>query len=89
MRATLSYIAMTLAAICTGCAVTPAPGASQVKITNNPADVSACSPVGNINREAMSDADPHVPQNLAIGLNANVIFNTGAGGIAYRCGKAD
>jgi hypothetical protein len=39
--------------------VTPAPGADQVKITKNPADVSGCSAVGNINSEAMSNLDLH------------------------------
>ncbi len=70
-----------------GC-VTPAPGADQVKITRNPADVSACSAVGNINAEAMNNFDPHVAQNMAVGLNADVVLNTGMGGVAYHCGKS-
>jgi hypothetical protein len=69
-----------------GC-VTPAPGADQVKFTNNPADVSECVGVGNINAEAMNNLDPHVAQNLAVGLNANVVFRTGASGVAYHCGN--
>lgn len=78
---------MMLGAISAGC-VTPAPGADQVKITKNPAEVSACAPVGNISAEKMSNLDRHVAQNQAVGLNADVVFNTGAGGVAYRCAKA-
>lgn len=78
-------IVMMLGAISAGC-VTPAPGAEQVKITKNPADVSACTAVGNIGASAMNN--PHIAQNQAVGLNADVVFNTGAGGVAYRCGKA-
>jgi hypothetical protein len=81
-----SIVAM-LVTILSGC-VTPAPGADQVKITRNPADVSACSPVGNINPEAMNNLDPHVAQNRAVGLNANVVLNTGNGGVAYHCGNS-
>ena len=80
-------IVMMLGALSAGC-VTPVPGAEQVKITKNPADVSACTAVGNISAEAMSNLGPHVAQNQAVGLNADVVFNTGAGGVAYRCGKA-
>jgi hypothetical protein len=36
----------------------------------------------------MSNLDPHVAQNQAVGLNADIVFNTGDGGVAYRCGKA-
>lgn len=82
----LGSIVMMLGAISAGC-VTAAPGADQVKITRNPADVAACTPAGNISAEKMNGLDPHLAQNQAVGLNANVIFNTGAGGVAYRCGK--
>jgi hypothetical protein len=79
--------ALTIAgAMVSGC-ITPAPGAPQVTITHNPADVSACTPVGNIDAEAMNNLDPVVAQNKAVGLNANAILNTGAGGVAYRCDR--
>ncbi len=83
----MAYSWVLFGTILSGC-VTPAPGADQVKITRNPADVSACSPVGNINSEAMNNLDPHVAQNRAVGLNADVVLNTGNGGVAYHCGKS-
>jgi hypothetical protein len=67
--------------------VVAAPGASQVLVTRDPADVSACKAVGNIDDKDMRNLDPNVARNRAIGLNANAILNTGAGGIAYRCEK--
>jgi hypothetical protein len=80
-------IVIVLTAVSTGC-VTAAPGADQVKFTNNATDVSACTTVGNISAEAMYSLDPHVAQNLAVGLSANVVLRTGASGVAYRCGNA-
>jgi hypothetical protein len=82
----LGCIVVMLGAISAGC-VTPAPGADEVKITRNRADVSGCTAVGNISAEEMRNLDPHVAQNQAVGLNADVVFNTGAGGVAYHCGK--
>jgi hypothetical protein len=58
-----------------------------VKITTNPADVSGCTAVGNLSGAAMSNLDPLIAQNLADGLNAKVIFRTGANGVAYHCGS--
>jgi hypothetical protein len=74
------------AATISGCA-TPAPGAKEVKITGNPNDVAACTPVGNIDTGTMNNWDRVVAQNKAVGYNGNVILDTGVGGIAYRCGK--
>jgi hypothetical protein len=54
-------------------------------MTRNPNDVSACAAVGNINAQAMRS--PLMAQNQAVGLNANFVLNTGAGGVAYRCEK--
>jgi hypothetical protein len=81
------YVWVLCGTILSGC-VTPAPGADQVKITRNPADVSACSAVGNISSKAMNNFDPHVAQNRAVGLNADVVLNTGNGGVAYHCGNS-
>ena len=80
-------IVITLTAVATAC-VTAAPGADQVKFTNKPADVSACTAVGNISADEMNSFDPHVAQSVAAGWSANVIFRTRAGGVAYRCGNA-
>lgn len=78
-----------LAATSGGCviksAVTLAPGADQMKITTNPADVSGCAPVGNIPASSINVPDPRIAKNEALGLNANTVFNTGYGGVAYRC----
>ncbi len=73
-----------VAGVTAGC-VTAAPGAARVRITRDSADVSACTPVGNIDAKTMNNLDPVVAENKAVGLNANVILNTGAGGVAYRC----
>lgn len=79
----IAIFLMTIGAL-SGC-VTAAPGADQVKITRSPADVAACKPVGNIGAGSMDNLDPHVAQNKAVGLGANVVLNTGQGGVAYRC----
>ena len=74
--------------------VTLAPGADKVRITQNPADVSSCSAVGNIKapRGAQGqvdilDADTEL-RNQTIGLGGNTAFETSAllgEGVAYRC----
>lgn len=79
----VSSVAM-LGAIMSGC-VMAAPGADQVKITRSASDVAACKAVGNISAESMNNLDPHVAQNKAVGLGANVVLNTGGGGVAYKC----
>lgn len=86
MRYLLRALALTVSGALAGC-ITQAPGAAQVTITKNPADVSACTAVGNIDADALNVlGDPVIARNKAVGLNANVILNTGAGGVAYRCG---
>jgi hypothetical protein len=83
-------ILLTLAALSTGCAFSGlvlAPGADQVKFTSNPADVAGCSPVGNIPANAINIPDQRLAQNEAVGLDANIVFNTGYGGVAYRCSR--
>lgn len=81
-----------------GCVTTaPAPGAGQVKITHTAADVSGCTPAGNIKvprgANGLVDIASAETQfrNAAVGLGGNVAFVTeGAlgvptAGIAYRC----
>jgi hypothetical protein len=76
------------ACVSVGCVTTTlAPGAKDVKFTLNPADVAGCTPVGNISNETMH-GDLAVAQNIAVGLNGNMILSTGTGGIAYRCSGA-
>ena len=79
-------IATMIVATSAGC-VTAVPGAEKVKITRSAADVSGCTAVGNISAQAMANLDPVVAQNQAVGLGADVVFNTGLGGVAYRCNK--
>jgi hypothetical protein len=80
-----------LAALSTGCviqsAMTLVPGAAQVKITTNLADIAGCTAVGYIPTRDINIPDQRVAQNEAVPLNADVVFNTGYGGVAYRCHK--
>jgi hypothetical protein len=70
-----------------GCMTIAAPGAEQVVITRKPADVASCAAKGNIELKVMQDIDPLVAKNMAVGLGANFILDTGTGGIAYQCTK--
>jgi len=98
------FFAAVAGAILFGCAdrppVTPlAPGAPQVRITRNSADVSTCTAVGNVDgshvrRGMYADVTKDqiaIPQlqNQAIGLGGNTIFDTSnayiLSGIIYRC----
>jgi hypothetical protein len=85
-RALLVCKVIAAEAVTDGC-VTPAPGAEQMKITRDPPDVAAYTAIGNIAADAMNDLDPVVAANRAVGLNADVVVNTGNGGVAYRCDK--
>ena len=71
-----------------------APGADKVRITQNPADVSTCSAVGNIKapRDGQGQVDifnaDAALRNQTIGLGGNTAFETSAllgEGVAYRC----
>jgi len=68
-----------------------APGADQVKTTQNPADVVSCGVVGNVDG-VEGTLQPtavnvlHQIQNKTIGLGGNVVFlTTSYQGIAYKC----
>jgi len=84
-------ISLMLSLVESGCISTPqAPGAEQVKITRNTADVAGCTAKGNINLTAGGE-----PRNQAVGLGGNVVFDTTPAldaalgnwstGIVYRC----
>lgn len=69
-----------------------APGADQVKITRNTADVASCTAVGNIDSRMTGTAAQIPPQmqNQAIGLGGNVVLDTSVvgtttTGVIYRC----
>jgi hypothetical protein len=81
-------------------AVPLVPGADRVKITQNPADVAACTPVGNIDSGIVpgpSDFVAKQMRNQAVGLGGNVVFDTTVGGalgpadkksgVIFRCGS--
>ncbi|HET9329134.1 MAG TPA: hypothetical protein VFO23_01275 [Steroidobacteraceae bacterium] len=89
---------MWIALATSGCVMTtPAPGADQVKITNNASDVAACTPAGNIRVPRNSDGLVDIAnaqtqfRNETVGLGGNVALVTEgalgvpAAGIAYRC----
>lgn len=77
-----------------GCmTVIPAPGSAQVRLTQNPADVAACSSVGNVH-VAPDDQNVYAEatfRNLVVGAGGNtgLVTKTNEGllvdGIAYRC----
>lgn len=85
-----------VAAICTvaaGCAsVSLAPGADQVAVTRNAADVAACTPVGDMSGPPPMMTDPDVDRrmrNETLSLGGNVLLITSSlrrTGTAYRCG---
>jgi hypothetical protein len=95
-----ALLAINLLACADRPAITPlAPGASAVRLTRNPLDVSTCKSVGNIDgshvrRGMYADVTKDqiaIPQlqNQAIGLGGNTIFDTSnaysLSGIVYRC----
>jgi hypothetical protein len=74
-----------------------APGADQVKLTRNAADIASCKAVGNLSNVKggnVTDAGQRIARNQAIGLGGNTIFDTSSAfeesqgaveGIVYRC----
>jgi hypothetical protein len=84
-----------LCALAAGCStVTLAPGADQVKVTSNAADVAACVSLGNVATPSAMLTDPDAQrqiQNEALGFGGNTLLLTssfGRSGTAYRCGDA-
>ena len=77
--------------------VAPAPGADKVRVTDKPADVTGCTPVGNIHvpkdPNGLVDAASAGTQfrNEVVGLGGNAGFVTygflsaPVEGVAYRC----
>ena len=91
----LQAVLITMACVTMGTAcVTLAPGADQVRMTQNPGDVVNCKPVGNIRVPTNSGAEivnnESNIRNQVVGLGGNVAFMTSQGlsestGIAYKC----
>jgi hypothetical protein len=76
-----------------GCStVALAPGAEQVRVTSNAADVASCKAAGNVKARSSFDsgATDAAIRNQALGLGANTVFFTGyvrgsEEGVAYNC----
>jgi hypothetical protein len=81
----------------TGCVVTLAPGADQVKLTKDPQDVASCKAVGNVKTPKSAEGNVDLLnaarefRNQVVGLGGNTGLVTygplGAPGegIAYHC----
>jgi hypothetical protein len=80
-----------------GCVTTAlAPGAADVQIVRNAADVASCTAVGNVRQPPDQNVDM---RNLTVGVGGNTLFVTEQGigiaagdrtimaGVAYRCPK--
>jgi hypothetical protein len=88
MRSAAGVSLVVVAAMLGGCIdATPAPGAEQVKITHEPADVVGCTPAGNL-ALAYNPFYPNLTKDEAVGMSANVVLLTGGFPIAYRCNGA-
>ena len=86
--------ALTLVPILDAClsATGPAPGSDKVRVTTNPSDVSACTPVGNIMVPGGTQNKEIQFRNEAVGLGGNTALvtvtvsgTTPVDGVAYRC----
>jgi len=89
----LMFATVGVSAGCVGTVVSTvalAPGADQVKLTHNVADVASCTAVGNVtglsDRIGTLDIEPLL-RNRTIGLGGNTVFLTNGEqeGVAYRC----
>ena len=88
-------VAMACVTLGTGCvSVVLAPGAAEVLVTTNPADVDECMPVGNIRVPDSDTGADSVFRNQVIGLggNAGLVTRTSGflppfpkEGVAYSC----
>ena len=86
----LPLYSLAITTLTAGCVTTAlAPGASQVKIVRNAADVAACTAVGNVLAAVQAGEDA---RNSTVGLGGNTLFVTTENslgtifnGVAYRC----
>ncbi len=76
-----------MAAMSAGCIVSLLPGAAAVKVTTDANDVSGCTDVGNVNGIGGDVGNIYLRQmqNQAVSMDADTVFRSGNGGIAYRC----
>jgi hypothetical protein len=98
MHPTLLALLVASSAIFGGCTIArPAPGADQVRLSTNAADVATCTVAGNLQvpKDAQGRVDGASAQtqfrNLTVGLGGNLALVTEGyvsipvAGIAYRC----
>jgi hypothetical protein len=86
----VSAVAIVATTLIGGCVTTtPAPGAAQVRIVRNAADVVGCKAVGNVVVDPQKGGDA---RNLTVGLGGNTLFVTTEAftgliinGVAYSC----
>ncbi len=76
-----------MTAMSAGCIVSLLPGAAQVRVTTNAADISGCTDVGNVSGIGGDIGNIYLRQmqNQAVAMDADTVFRSGNGGIAYRC----
>jgi hypothetical protein len=76
-----------MTAMSAGCIVTLLPGAAQVKVTTDAADIAGCTDVGNVAGIGGDIGNIYLRQmqNQAVAMDADTVFRSGTGGIAYRC----
>ena len=86
-RSARTVLAAALSALSAGCIVSLLPGAAEVKVTTDPKDVSGCTDVGNVEGIGGDVGNIYLRQmqNQAVSMDADTVFRSGNGGIAYRC----
>lgn len=79
---TLLALALTI-----GSCATQTPAPAQVRLTDSPADVAQCSPLGYVSTLADDGSRSEaLVRKRALGLNGNtVLFTEYGAGVAYRC----
>lgn len=88
-------VVMAVCSIAAGCAtVSLTPGAEQINVTGNGADVAACASLGPVATPQLMLTDPDAERHMrneTLALGGNTLLVTtalGRTGIAYRCGDA-
>ena len=76
------FALLALGALCAGCATalsTPVAGADQLTVTKNAADVTGCTPVGNVDGHLAQGNYPEgmvQVRNQTVGLGGDTLFMT-------------
>jgi hypothetical protein len=89
-------VLMSIAVLTSACATVPlAPGAAQVRLTRDAADVASCRAIGNVAGDCSPESQKRTSEatlrNATISAGANAVLVTRewagmvCGGIAYEC----